>query len=137
MWRYCQVNRAEVVGDWIFWEDSVMKIKKHYWSEVKERAVRLVNEQQSEYPSQWAVIIPIAFKIGCTPETLRSWVKRKQINEANSSSQSTSDKERIKQLERENRELKCANKIMRLMAAFFPRRSLTAVCGVFYHRIWG
>ena len=101
-----------------------MKTKKYYSSEVKERAVRLVHEQQSEYSSQWAAIVSIASKIGCTPETLRSWVKQKQMNETNSSSQSTSDKERIKQLERENCELKRANEIMRLAAAFFAQAEL-------------
>ena len=100
-----------------------MKTKKHYSTEVKERAVRLFNEQRSEYSSEWATLVSISSKIGCTAETLRSWVKRAQLNEIDNG-QSEQDKLRIKQLEREEREIKRANEIIRMAAAFFAQAEL-------------
>ena len=100
-----------------------MHTKKRYNAEVRERAVRLVLEQQGDYSSRWAVLCSIASKIGCTAETLRRWCK-----EAESSQQgglaSQTDRERFKQLERENRELKRANEILRKAAAFFAQAEL-------------
>lgn len=98
-----------------------MKTSKHYSPDVKERAIRLVQEQQSEYPSQWAAIVSIASKIGCTPETLRSWIKK---SEEADHEQFQHEKLRLKQLEQENKELKRANEILRLAAAFFAQAEL-------------
>ncbi|MEN7974121.1 MAG: IS3 family transposase, partial [Verrucomicrobiota bacterium] len=95
-----------------------MNTTKRYSPEVRERAVRLVIEQQGEYPSRWATICSIAGKIGCTPETLRAWCKRSEASQAGTTGK-PSERERLKQLERENRELKRANEILRKAAAFF------------------
>lgn len=100
-----------------------MNLPKRYSPEVRERAVRLVTEQQGEYPSKWAAICSIASKIGCTPETLRAWCKRAE-NSQEGSPVNPSESERLKQLERENRELKQANEILRKAAAFFAQAEL-------------
>ena len=100
-----------------------MKTKKYYSAEVKERAVRLFSEQRAEYSSEWATLVSISSKVGCTAETLRSWVKRAQLNQMDNG-QSEQDKLRIKQLEREVRELKRANEIIRMAAAFFAQAEL-------------
>lgn len=100
-----------------------MNSPKRYSPEVRERAVRLVIEQQGEYPSRWAAICSIASKIGCTPETLRAWCKRAERSQE-SRPEGLSDRERLKQLERENRELKQANEILRKAAAFFAQAEL-------------
>ena len=79
-----------------------------YAPEVRERAVRLVIEHQGEHSSQWAAINSIAVKIGCTPETLRKWVRRAERDQGIRGGMTTSDRDRLKDLERENRELKRA-----------------------------
>jgi transposase len=100
-----------------------MNTNKRYSPEVRERAVRLVMEQQGEYCSRWSAICSIAEKIGCTPETLRRWCKEADSSQSNSSGSQT-EQERMKQLERENRELKRANEILRKAAAFFAQAEL-------------
>ena len=100
-----------------------MKTTKQYSPEIKERAVRLVQEQQAEYPSTWAAISSIASKIGCTPETLRSWVKHAEQHQADGG-HAAAEHKRLKQLEREVRELKRANEILRKAAAFFAQAEL-------------
>ncbi len=95
-----------------------MSSLKRYSPEVRKRAVRLVIEQQGEYPSKWAAICSIASKFGCTPETLRAWCKRTEFTLENSLV-NLSEHERLKQLERENTELNRANEILRQAAAFF------------------
>jgi len=95
-----------------------------YSPEVRERAVRLVFEQQGEYKSQWAAIQSVAEKFGCTGETLRKWVRvaeRQQIPEEQALD---AERERVKALERENLELKQANEILRKAAAFFAQAEL-------------
>ncbi len=95
-----------------------------YSPEVRERAVRLVFEQQDEYESQWAAIVSVAEKIGCTAETLRKWVRvaeRQQIPEQRALD---AERERVKALERENRELRQANEILRKASAFFAQAEL-------------
>jgi transposase len=92
--------------------------------EVRERAVRLVFEHQGEYPSQWAALESIAPKIGCTAETLRKWVRRTERDQGVREGLTTSDRERLKALERENRELKRANEILRKASAFFAQAEL-------------
>ena len=101
-----------------------MKTQKRYSPEVRERAVRLVIEHQEEYPSQWSAICSIAGKIGCTPETLRSWCKRSAGPKIADADTQVNDHQRLKQLERENRELKRANEILRKAAAFFAKAEL-------------
>ena len=92
--------------------------------EVRERAVRLVFEHQGEHTSQWAALISIASKIGCTPETLRKWVRRAETDQGQRSGMTTDDRERLKSLERENKELRRANDILRTASAFFAQAEL-------------
>jgi transposase len=89
--------------------------------ELRERAVRLVREQEGEYESQWAAIRSVAEKIGCTAETLRSWVRQAERDAGKREGLTTSERERLKQLEKENRELKRANEILRLASAYFAK----------------
>ena len=97
---------------------------KRYSPEVKERSVRMVLEHAAEYGSQWEAISSIAAKIGCSSETLRRWVRRVERDEGVRPGPTTSDLKRIAQLERENRELKRANEILRLASAFFAQAEL-------------
>lgn len=101
-----------------------MNKSTRYSREVRERAVRLVFEHEREYGSQWAAIGSIAGKIGCTPETLRRWVRRTETDEGRREGLTTSDRERLKQLERENRELRRANDILRTASAYFAQAEL-------------
>ena len=98
--------------------------RQTYTPEIKERAVRMLIEASNDYPSTWSAIQAIASKIGCTPETLRSWHKKHIDQTIPASVQAQSDKERIKELERECRELKQANEIIRKAAAFFAQAEL-------------
>ena len=102
----------------------MMKKSTKYSPEVRERAVRMVCESRSEYGSQWAAIESIAPKIGCTTETLRNWVRRYERDTRQRDGMTTAEATRIKQLERENRELKKANEILRLASAFFAQAEL-------------
>ena len=95
-----------------------------YSPEIRERAVRMVFEHQAEYDSQWAALNSIAWKIGCTAETLRKWVRRAERDQGLREGLTTSDRERLKMLERENRELKRANEILRKASAFFAQAEL-------------
>ena len=101
-----------------------MNKSTRYSSEVRERAVRLVFEHQGEHASQWAAIGSIASKIGCTPETLRKWVRRAERDQGLRSGMTGSDREQLKALERENRELKRANEILRKASAYFAQAEL-------------
>ena len=92
---------------------------KRYPVEMRERAVRMVFEHQDEYDSQWAAISSIATKLGMTPETLRKWVRRAEIDEGQRPGLTTTERERLKELEKENKELRRANEILKAAAAFF------------------
>ncbi len=93
-------------------------------AEVRERAVRLVFEQTEARGSQWAAIVAIAPKLGCTPETLRRWVRQAERDAGGRPGLTTSERERMKELEREIRELKRANEILRKASAFFAQAEL-------------
>jgi len=95
-----------------------------YSPEVRERAARMVLEHQGEYGSQWAALSSIAEKIGCTPETLRKWLRRAEVDDGKRSGMSSADQDRLKALERENRELRRANEILRKASAFFAQAEL-------------
>ena len=104
--------------------------------EVRERAVRLVQEHRGEYPSLWAAVESIAPKIGCVPQTLLDWVKREEVGGSQRDGLTISERDRLKQLERENKELRRANEILKTVSAFLSkhrvcsfsaRRSSTAV----------
>ena len=101
-----------------------MSTSKRYSPEVRQRAIRMVFEHEADYPSQWAALSAIAPKIGCTPETLRSWVRQAERNAGRREGTTTSERERIKALERENRELKQANEILRKASAYFAQAEL-------------
>ncbi len=92
--------------------------------EVRERAVRLVREQRSEHPSMWAAVESIAPMIGCTPQTLLDWVKREEIDRGERDGVSMAERERIKALEREVKELRRTNEILKLASAFFAQAEL-------------
>jgi transposase-like protein len=101
-----------------------MNRTKKFSPEVRERAVRLVFEHQEEHKSQWETIVSIAGKIGCTAETLRKWVRQAERDQGKRDGLSSVERDRLKELERENRELKRANEILRKAAAFFAQAEL-------------
>lgn len=101
-----------------------MGTSKRYSAEVRERAVRMVAEHLHEYSSQWAAIVSIAGKIGCTAESLRRWVHGSELDSGKRPGLSASERERVKDLERENRELKRANEILRKASAYFAQAEL-------------
>ena len=95
-----------------------------YSPEVRERAVRMVFDHQGEHGSQWAAINSIAAKIGCSGETLRNWVRQSERDRGQRAGPSMDERERIKALERENRELRQANEILRKASAYFAMAEL-------------
>jgi len=95
-----------------------------YSPEVRQRAVRMVLEHQGEHESQWAAISSIASKIGCTAETLRNWVRREERDTGRRPGLTTEERQRLKDLEREVRELRRANEILRKASAFFAQAEL-------------
>ena len=101
-----------------------MSRQTRYSPEVRERAVRMVFEHQGEHESQWAAINSVAAKIGCTAETLRKWVRRAEVDQGVRGGTTSSERERMKALERENRELRRANEILRKASAFFAQAEL-------------
>ncbi len=92
--------------------------------EVRERAVRMVLEHREQYATQWAAITSIAEKIGCAAETLRSWVRRAERDAGTRPGLMTDERARLKQLERENFELRRANEILKKAAAYFAQAEL-------------
>jgi len=101
-----------------------MARRSKFSPEVRERAVRLVEETRESHESEWAAIASVAGKIGCTPETLRKWVRQAQRDAGKRGGLTTSDKQRLTELERENRELRRANEILRKASAFFAQAEL-------------
>jgi len=101
-----------------------MTTSHRYSPEVRERAVRLVQEHQGEHPSQWAAITSIASKIGCTAETLRHWVRQAERDAGQRPGLTSEEQQRLKVLERENRELRRANEILRKASAYFAQAEL-------------
>lgn len=101
-----------------------MAKQQRFSPEVRERAVRLVREHQREYETQWAAITSIASKIGCAAETLRLWVRRAERDAGQRPGLTTDEAQRLKLLERENRELRRANEILRKASAYFAQAEL-------------
>ena len=101
-----------------------MSTTKRYPQGVRDRAVQMVLDHEREYESQWAAIRSIAEKIGCTSETLRKWVRQAERDAGKRPGLTTEERERLKALERENRELKRANEILRKASAYFAQAEL-------------
>lgn len=92
--------------------------------EVRQRAIRMVLESQNTYNSQWAAICSIAPKIGCTPETLRIWIRQQEPVDDEQNALTASERQRLKELEREVRELRRSNDILRQASAYFAQAEL-------------
>ena len=101
-----------------------MTKQTRYSPELRERAVRMLLDQQGEYSSQWSAMSSIAAKVGCTPETLRKWVRQAEKDLGIRDGVTSEERDRLKQLERENRELKRANEILRKASAYFAQAEL-------------
>ncbi len=95
-----------------------------YSQEVRERAVRMVIEHEGDYASQWEAIRSIAEKIGCSPESLRKWLRRTEVDTGSRSGVTSDERARMKDLEKENRELRRANEILRKASAYFAQAEL-------------
>ena len=118
------LNRPGFRGGFNSLEDEAMNKSKKFSPEVRERAVRMVQEHRGEYPSLWAAIESIAPKIGCVPQTLLEWVKRVEVDSGVREGITTSEAQRVKDLEREVKELRRANEILKLASAFFAQAEL-------------
>lgn len=100
------------------------KTTNKYSPEVRERAVRLVLDNQGQHESRWSSILSISSKIGCAPQTLNEWVKKAEVDRGDRTGITTEMAEKMKALERENRELKQANEILRKASAYFAQAEL-------------
>ena len=100
------------------------KTTNKFSSEVRVRAVRMVLDHANEHPSRWAAVTSIAAKIGCTPQTLHDWVKKAEVDSGQRAGVPTDMAEKLKALERENRELRQANEILRKASAYFAQAEL-------------
>ena len=100
------------------------KTTNKFSPEVRSRAVRLVFDHEPEHLSRWAAIVSIAAKIGCTPQTLLDWVKKAEVDRGRRAGVPTDVAEKLKALERENRELRQANEILRKASAYFAMAEL-------------
>ena len=101
-----------------------LKKSNKFSPEMRERAVRMVQEHRGEYPSLWAAIESIAPKIGCVAQTLLQWVKRHEVDTGTRDGVTTTERERIKALERDVKELRRANDILKTASAFFAQAEL-------------
>ena len=104
-----------------------MSKSNKFSQEVRQRAVRMVQEHRGEYPSLWAAVESMAPKIGCNASTLLDWVKRDEVDAGKRDGVSTTEREHIKALEREVKELRRANEILKLASAFFAQGAASTV----------
>ena len=119
--NFVTMNRPGFVEAFLLERMVGMARRGRYPAEVRERAVRMVFEHEREYESQWAAITSIAAKLGMTNETLRKWVRQAEIDGGARPGVSSAEAERVKELERENRELRRANEILKAASVFFAR----------------
>jgi transposase len=98
-----------------------MRKSTKFSPELRERAIRLVGQVRGQHESQWAAVVSIAGKVGCTPQTLLSWVRQHERDTGQRPGVTTAEQDRVKALERENRELRRANEILKLASAFFAQ----------------
>ena len=112
-------RRPHFLGGW-----GHMGRSSRFSPEVRERAVRMVEEHREAHASAWAVLQSVAPKLGCTAETLRKWVRQAQRDAGHRPGLTTSERERLQELEREVRELKRANEILRKASAYFAQAEL-------------
>ena len=101
-----------------------MSTSNRFSPEVRERAIRMVHEHRDEYDSQWAVIRSVAEKVGCSAEALRGWVRRADVDAGRRDGVTSAERQRVKELEREVRELRRANEILRKASAYFAQAEL-------------
>ena len=97
------------------------KTTNKFSPEVRHRALRMVLDHESDYPSRWSAVVSVADKIGCAPQTLHEWVKRAEVDNGRRAGISTDTSDKLKALERENRELRQANEILRKASAYFAQ----------------
>ena len=97
---------------------------RKYSPEVRERAIRMVREHSPAHPSQWAAITSVASKLGCTAETLRNWVRQAERDSGQRGGLTTDERQRLKELERDNRERRRTNEILRKASAYFAQAEL-------------
>ena len=100
------------------------KTTNKFSPEVRARAVRMVLDHEGEHPSRWAAVVSISEKIGCVPQTLHEWVKKSEVDNGKRAGVPTDVAEKLKALERENRELRQANEILRKASAYFAQAEL-------------
>ena len=100
------------------------KTTNKFAPEVRARAVRMVQDHEADHPSRWAAIVSISEKIGCVPQTLFEWVKKAEVDSGKRAGVPTEMADRLKTLERENRELRQANEILRKASAYFAQAEL-------------
>jgi transposase len=119
-----RLNRSGFAGGSNSWWSMSKQTSNKFSPEVRCRAERLVLDHEHEHPSRWATIVSVSAKIGCTAQTLLEWVKKAEVDSGKRAGVPTDMAEKLKALERENRELRQANEILRKASAYFAQAEL-------------
>ena len=117
-------SEACVVGEGDTVALRVDRTRQKHPARKRERAIRLVMEQRPAHPSEWAALQAVATKLGMTAETLRKWVRQAERNQGRRPGLTTEERQRLKELERENKELRRANEILKKASAYFAQAEL-------------